>query len=97
MQLIIYSLTTAAPGHLERPKNEEPSPLTAAEGQGEPFTQGSLKAAVMGDGHPSQGPGPSTDHNVPQTSKSHRHRARKKTFSAKVVQAASSPDTLREE
>lgn len=80
--MITCPLTTAAPRQVERSKTEEPSTLITSERQEEPSTQGSLKVAVMGCGHPTQEPGLSTDHDTLHTSKSRGLCAKKKTFLA---------------
>lgn len=95
--MITSPLATAAPGHTERLKSEELSPFTTGEGQGAPSTLSSLKAVVLGWGHSSQEPGYLTDHDMLQTLKSWRLRAKTKTFSTKGEEAASPPDSLREE
>ena len=65
-----FSYRNTAPGNIERLNNEEPSPLTAAEGQGAPSTLGSLKSVDMSCGHPFGDPGPLADHDMPQIPKS---------------------------
>lgn len=91
-----FSYRNTAPGNIERLNNEEPSPLTAAEGQGAPSTLGSLKSVDMSCGHPFGDPGPLADHDMPQIPKSRGHRGKNKNSITKVVQAASPPDAISE-
>lgn len=66
MGVIIFSSQTPAPGQMEVPESEDPSPITSEEGHHAPSTQGSLNSAVVGGGQSSGIPYPSTTWDMPQ-------------------------------
>ncbi|XP_045686085.1 filaggrin-2-like [Phyllostomus hastatus] len=85
-----------APGPREMPEREEPSLVSAGQGQGEPPTQGSGESIVVECGHPSGDPGPSSDHqDTPETCKSRGQSRKKKPSVAKGEQAALPPEATR--
>ncbi|XP_045686086.1 collagen alpha-1(I) chain-like [Phyllostomus hastatus] len=85
-----------APGPREKPKREEPSLVSAGEGQGEPPTQGSGESTVVECGHPPGDPGPSSDHqDPPEICKSRGRRQKKKPSGAEGEQAALPPEAPR--
>lgn len=85
---ITSPLATIALGCIESPKNKNFSPFSAGEGQGTPYTQDSVKAAVVSFTHPSVESGASLDHGMLHTSKVPGHRVIHKLLMGYREQAA---------